>query len=244
MFFCRWKKCRRSLQTPHNGKKFPDRIQFGRRTSLCTSRRGSLTLEAALVLPFFLCAVAALICLFSFSAAYAKEERSLMEKAQTLAAVGQGDRSDPYILLYKSVPVELPFPGLFHNRDRLLCKASVRSWIGYTGETFRACEGEELVYVTPRGTVYHRNRNCTYLRLSVRTLSSGSLDTARNLSGGKYVPCEYCIKGHTVPSSVYITDYGTGYHSSRECQGLKRTIMAVPLSKVEGLRRCYRCGSS
>jgi len=243
MFFCRRKKCRHSLQAPHNGKKFPDRIQFGRRTSLYTSQRGSLTLEAALALPFFLCAVAALICLFSFSSMYAKEERSLMEKAQILAAAGQGARTDPYILLYKSVPVELPFPKLFHNRDRLLCKAFVRSWIGYTGETFTSHAGEELVYVTPQGTVYHRNQDCTYLRLSVRTISSADLDTARNLSGGKYAPCEYCIKSHTVPSSVYITNYGTSYHSSGKCQGLKRTIMAVPLSKAKDLRCCYRCGS-
>lgn len=243
--FCYWKKHRHSLQTPHDGKNYFGQFQFCRRVSLCTFQRGSITLEAALVLPLFLCAAAALICLFSLSPAHAKKERSLMEKAQLLAVTaGQEATEDPYILLYDSVSAQLLFPDIFPGRKRMVCKAEVRAWVGYTGESFSDRETETMVYRTPEGTVYHRRRDCTYLQLTIHTISADCLEEARNLSGGKYASCEYCSRNNTMPASVYITDYGTSYHCSRECQGLKRTVMAVPLSETEGLRGCLRCGSS
>lgn len=243
MPFCCWKKHRHSLQTPHDGKNYFAQFQFCRRASLCISRKGSITLETSMSLPFFLCAIAALICLFSFSSIQAKKERALMEKAELLAVtVGQDAKEDPYILLYDNVPVKLPFSNIFPGRKRMVCRARVRAWVGYTGESFSDKETETMVYITPEGTVYHRSRDCTYLQLTVHTISSGRLEEARNLSGGKYASCEYCLRDHTVPALVYITDYGTSYHRLRECQGLKRTIMAVPLSKTEGLNSCSRCG--
>lgn len=244
MPFCHWKKHRHSLQTPHDGKNHPDCFYLCRRVSLCTFQKGSVTLEAALALPFFLCAVVALLCLFSFSSAQARTERALMERAQTIAVtVGQGSQENPYIVLYDSVSAGLPFPNLFHSRDRIVCKAAVRAWTGYTGESFLESGSGTMVYLTPEGEVYHRSRDCTYLQLTIHRISSGELESARNLSGGKYGPCEYCIKDSTVSASVYITDYGTSYHCIKECQGLKRTIMAVPLSEAGGLRSCSRCGT-
>lgn len=244
MSFCRWKKYRYSLQTPHSRKTCFYRFLFGRRASLCTFRKGSLTLETALALPFFLCAVAALICLFSVSASQAVNERSLMEKAQALAVTaGQSSESDPYIVLYGGASAELPFPELFQSRGRAVCKAAVRSWVGYTGETFTDQKQEEMVYITPEGTVYHRERDCTYLRLTIHTIVPGDLEKVRNLSGGKYMPCEACMQNRPVYGPLYITDYGSSYHSTRECRGLKRTVMAVPLSETGGYRCCFRCGS-
>lgn len=242
--FCLWKKHRNSLQTPHDGKNKFGYFRSHRRASLCTSRKGSITLETSLALPFFLCAVAMLICLFSLSAAQAQKERLLMEKAQMLAAtVGQEAKTDPYILLYDNVSAKIPFSELFQSRQWAVCKAEVRAWVGYTGEKFSGRETETMVYMTPEGSVYHRSRDCTYLRLAVHTISSERLAEARNLSGGRYTSCEYCIKNHSIPASVYITDYGTSYHRSKKCQGLKRTVMAVPLSEVGGLRCCSRCNS-
>lgn len=242
--FCHWKKHRHSLQTPHNEKKQAGYFCLCKRVSLCTFQKGSLTLETALLLPFFLCAVAALICLFSFSSMHARKERTLMEKAQLLAVTaGQEAKEDPYILLYDSTAAKLPFPDVFHAGKRLICKAEVRAWTGYTGERFSGGETERMVYMTPEGSVYHRSRDCTYLQFTIHTIASDRLNDARNLSGGKYAPCEYCIKNHTVPASVYVTDYGTSYHRSGACQGLKRTVMAVPISETGNLRCCSRCGS-
>ena len=42
----------------------------------------------------------------------------------------------------------------------------------------------------------------------------------------------------------FILSEGSSYHNKNTCQGLKRTIMAVPLSQVGGLRSCSRCGGS
>lgn len=167
-----------------------------------------------------------------------------MEKAQLLAVTaGQEAEKDPYILLYDSVAAQLPFPAVFYTRSRMICKAEVRAWVGYTGESFSDKKTEVMVYMTPEGTVYHRNRDCTYLQLTIHAISPERLEESRNLSGGKYASCEFCIKNHAVPDVVYITDYGTSYHRSEECQGLKRTVMAVPLSEVNGLKSCSRCSS-
>ena len=102
---------------------------------------------------------------------------------------------------------------------------------------------EEMVYKTPGGEVYHKSRDCTYLKLSVHMVSAAELPNCRNESGGKYGPCEYCVRKESPGRMVYIADYGISYHNSRNCQGLKRTVMAVPLSHTEGLRCCSRCGA-
>lgn len=244
MPFCQWKIQRQSLQTPHDEKTHSGYLYLCRRAALCASGKGSITLEAALALPLFLCAAAALICLFSIFAAQARKERTLMEQAQLLAVtVGQEKAEDPYLVLCDRMPVQLPFSGVFSGKKHAVCKAEVRVWIGYSGESFTDQNSEIMVYMTPEGTVYHRNRDCTYLALTIRTISCGELDEARNLSGGKYGACEYCVKNQAVSGTVYITDYGTSYHRLRDCQGLKRTVMAVPLSETGGLKSCSRCGS-
>ena len=132
---------------------------------------------------------------------------------------------------------------LFPVRHPVIRKVEIRGWTGYTGETFTGNGQEELVYKTPGGEVYHKSRDCTYLKLSVHMVSAAELPNCRNESGGKYDPCEYCVRKESPGRMVYIADYGVSYHNSRNCQGLKRTVMAVPLSHTEGLRCCSRCGS-
>ena len=71
------------------------------RASLYISRKGSMTLEAAMAVPFFLCAVTALLYLFVFTAQNGQAYRRLMEKAEMLAVTaGQITEDDPYIRLY------------------------------------------------------------------------------------------------------------------------------------------------
>lgn len=233
-----------SLQTPHVRRTNTQHLtKHSGRASLCILKKGSMTLEAAMAVPFFLCAVTALLYLFIFTAKNGQAYRSLTEKAELLAVTaGQITEDDPYIRLYDYDTAELPFTVLFSMRQPVLRKVVVRGWTGYTGETFAENGQEEMVYKTPGGEVYHRSRDCTYLRLSVRIVSAAELPACRNESGGKYGPCEYCVKKGTPGALVYIADYGTSYHNSRACQGLKRTVMAVPLSRVEGLRCCSRCG--
>lgn len=216
-----------------------------RRVFLYAFPKGSLTLEAAFALPFLLCAVTAMLYLFVFTAKQAEDYRTLADRAELLAVTaGQSYTQEPYICLYEPSSPALPFAEMFGKREVMAQKAVVRAWVGYTGERFWMDASEQLVYITPEGSVCHRSRDCTYLRLSVRSMSAGELKTARNNSGGKYTPCEYCVKNAKAAAVVYITDYGNSYHNNRGCQGLKRTVMAVPWPEAKERPLCSRCGGS
>lgn len=142
------------------------------------------------------------------------------------------------ILYYKIQPAVdiLGFSGFtMANRCRM------KAWTGYQAENAAASgkTGEELVYITETGTVYHKSRNCSHLALSVRTVKTGSLNELRNGDGGKYYPCEKC--GKNAGSSVFITEQGNRYHTSLNCSGLKRTVYVVPISEAGGRGPCSRC---
>ena len=129
----------------------------------------------------------------------------------------------------------LSFPMTDHAR--------VRKWTGYdpaegadTGD-----REEEMVYITPTGVAYHRDRGCSYLNPSISGVSYQSLSYRRNTGGGIYYPCATCARNCT-GGTVYITNYGGSYHTDLNCSGLKRTIYCVPLSEVGGRHPCSRCG--
>lgn len=120
----------------------------------------------------------------------------------------------------------------------------VKCWTGYVKEGFTDRLDTVIVYVTETGVVYHRDYHCTYLELSIRSVPSGTVDSLRNNSQGKYHPCERCMKAVQSGGNVFITDYGDRYHSSLSCSGLKRSVYAVPLSEVKGKGVCSKCGKS
>lgn len=127
-----------------------------------------------------------------------------------------------------------------------LLRARVRAWTGRAGSSGKENEDageqqeEKIVYVTTTGRVYHRDVDCTHIRLSVKTVSKSELAKKRNASGGKYHACEKC--GSAAVSSVYITDYGDKYHSSLHCSGLKRNVKEVSESELKGWKPCSKCG--
>lgn len=125
---------------------------------------------------------------------------------------------------------------LMYNRMR------TRAWTGYDNAGKTAKDRlEEIVYMTPEGTVYHCSRGCAYLKLSISAVDKSFLIRQRNKDGEKYYPCEQCAgsSGNT----VYITDYGNRYHASLSCSKLKRTILAVPISQTGGRGACSKCGN-
>lgn len=101
---------------------------------------------------------------------------------------------------------------------------------------------EETVYVTATGEVYHRDRNCTYLRPSVHQVYARDLSDARNSGGGKYYPCEVCHPKRT--GILFVTKTGNRYHCRMDCPSLKRTVHAVKLlwAQENGYRPCSKCG--
>ena len=99
---------------------------------------------------------------------------------------------------------------------------------------------EVFVYVTENGEVYHTNRECTHLTLSVRQVTWQQACAERNAQGGKYVACEKCHPQEGT-GTVYITDEGECYHAVSTCSGLKRTVACISLSEAGELRPCQRC---
>lgn len=131
-------------------------------------------------------------------------------------------------------------PGAFFRQ-----RGSVRAWVGRSGsEGTGKAEGEdsqsEKVYVTEFGSVYHRDLQCSHIKLTIRPVGKSQVDSLRNTFGEKYYACEFC--GAKAGSTVYITSDGNKYHSTLECSGLKRTVREVDLEEVSHMRPCSKCG--
>ncbi len=139
--------------------------------------------------------------------------------------------------------LSLPFDIFGIGSFRFIDRARIHAFTGYEPSGISDPENadEEIVYITASGEVYHKNRNCPHLNIKPSAVSPAEIEKKRNSSGGKYYPCEYCRadKGAGV---YYVTAYGDRYHTSVTCQGLKRDVRAVPLSKVGGRRACRTCG--
>lgn len=115
----------------------------------------------------------------------------------------------------------------------------VKPWKGYLNPHSNPEDGQ-IVYITETGTVYHVDYSCTHLKLSIQFVPHHSLEGLRNDSGGMYHSCNRCVYGD-LKAGVYITDYGTNFHNSLNCSGLKRTIRAVEKASVSWMRGCSRC---
>lgn len=116
------------------------------------------------------------------------------------------------------------------------------AWTGYDIEKgfVTDSQAEEYVYITESGTAFHKDRKCSYLNPSIKTVYGLQIEDSRNLDGEKYEACS-CCKGN-VRETYYITDYGTNYHASLDCHGLKRTIKVIKLTETGGMAACSKCG--
>lgn len=104
---------------------------------------------------------------------------------------------------------------------------------------YDAAGDNSIVYVAENGEVYHKNPSCSHICLKI----TGNAAIQEILHSSKYAACEKCIHKGTSLSALFVTAYGDCYHSTLGCSGLKRTIRAVRLKDVGGLRPCSRCAS-
>ena len=133
--------------------------------------------------------------------------------------------------------------NFFHlNKVRVIQRARIRAWTGYEEDTEGNEPIEEMVYITPYGSVYHKDIFCSYINLTISQVSKSDVDNLRNSSGGKYYECELC-KDEVENAYLFITDTGDRYHKRRDCSGIQRDVLAVPISEVEGRGPCSRCGN-
>lgn len=241
------------------------------------SRRGSLTVEAAFVLPIFLSAMLVFLYFMRMVQGYERIQEGLavtaraasqygilekrrfyqyMEerKGQLIYIVGgkkgislQGSLIVPgteQIVVKAEYKVRFPIPFFAGEGITIHQMAKSRVFCGSKIWKREAAEEEETwVYITKYGTVFHRHKSCSFLNPSVQMAGEEEVLRKRNKKGGKYYPCESCIKTKGDRESVfYITEEGDRFHSSLGCKGIDRTIYKVPLSKTAGLRMCGKCG--
>lgn len=250
------------------------------RTSAFTSK-GSLTLEAALVVPIFFFAMLCMVYLLEAMSIQTMMRNALYSVGKEVAQQAYGmpvllpsdiekwivenigtEKLEESILadgasgldckkthiehrtavMDLSVCYQLEIPVLMFRIPAVSCEETLRvkGWTGYTNGLY-IDTGSEMVYVTDYGIVYHKDKNCTYLELAIQSVSTKDVKDLRNASGAKYYPCEKCGKQATETGQVYITTYGTRYHSSLDCNKIKRTVHEVPLDEVYGLGGCSKC---
>lgn len=248
------------------------------RTSSFTSK-GSMTIEAALAVPFFFFGVICLVCLLEIICIQTTMKSALREVGREMAKeaylnpmifpdkmereiaeiIGE-ERLEHSIVAGGSKGLDCKKSRIFHGTSIMELSVRykmkipvlmfripmiereetirVKGWTGYAEGGF-GNHGEDMVYITDTGIVYHKDKNCTYLDLSVRMVDKDDIAHLRNAGGGKYYPCERC--SWTKQKNVYITNTGTRYHNSVTCSGLKRGVYAVPISEVYGRGGCSRC---
>lgn len=274
-------------------------IRLLKRASFIFSRgRGSMTLEAAFVLPFFLFAVLNILFAVNIIGTQSRINAALHQVGNKMAfsgyaynatignvlpdglagvaltegyargqvtayvgsdylekscvkdgvngisfagssVMGEGDIIDLRVSYRVKPFVQLMGFDGFLMSQRYYAKA----WTGYdaSGSVSDFSAEDPMVYVTETGTVYHIDRNCTYLNPKVESVAAEEASGRRNASGAKYAPCGFCGTG-AGGNEVYITNFGNSYHNKHNCPGLKRTIYTVPLSEVGARGRCSKCG--
>jgi len=147
--------------------------------------------------------------------------------------------------IHLAVTYRIAFPASILGVDSVaVCQRCCRyGWVGdrlSTGEG-EAGPGDEVVYVTETGEVFHRSLSCTYLRPSLRSVPAAAVPGLRNQSGGKYYPCERCRPSGS-EEIVYITDTGNRFHGKADCSAVSRNVRSIPVSRTNGMRPCSRCG--
>ena len=98
-----------------------------------------------------------------------------------------------------------------------------------------------IVLITETGRVYHYTYGCPSLKVKPEKISFADVSLRRNEGGGKYYPCEHCIKKKSELTDCFITSDGDRYHSRSNCPGLKRTILEVEIENVGKRHECKRC---
>lgn len=242
--------------------------------------KGSLTVEAAFIVPIFLVGMVTILSLGQMMIFYMKMQQALYKSARQFSLECYDGRNiaqstirdgivealtdsnvavsiidnglegldfsesiltnEEYLLInvsYKMVPIYSDMFGLLALPVNQKCVVHI--WCGYEGDFYE--DDNEYVYITKDSAVYHRDRECTHIKLSIRKVSGSEVEALRNSSGAKYHSCDVC-KSSINDANIYITSDGNKYHNSVTCSGLKRTVRTIKITDVEGRRPCQRCG--
>jgi hypothetical protein len=181
-----------------------------------------------------------------------EDEEKGLDCSQSTVYEGNGDI---YIVVKYTFKFPVPF---FEVGNKEICQQlHIKGFYGedwsstneFDGEINKSSDDEtetdkEYVYVAKNGTVYHVSANCTYLSRNITKTNIDKVVDLRNSSGGRYYACEYCCKKDDI-TTVYITEYGDRYHSSKSCSRLERDVSKITKDAAiqRGLRACSKCGN-
>lgn len=198
--------------------------------------KGSITVEAALVFPFFLFAIAEVIQWTNFLNVEMDILREVSNKARRIAEERSIEEpsEDNLIAVTKGEFLR----GVFFTRT-----AKARIFTGRYYNPEEDYEENRLVFVTKHGRVYHRNLICPHINLKIKAVDGREIGKLRSSDGSKYYPCKYCMN-KKVRNRVYVTEDGNRVHSEKNCKAIKREIKFITLKKarMEGYGCCKTCG--
>ena len=214
------------------------------RVSLLTSNVGSVVIETALIIPFF---IGIFVMLFHFILLVNKQNNVsniLYDNAQKISKsigiydipqgvdIGYKSISDGYIELKSKYKFDIPL--LMWSGHKLNVKQVIifRKW---SGESIVKNENIKWVYITENGKVYHTNIDCTYIKLIVNEVVYKELK-------GKYDSCKICVHSQVDnENKVYITQNGKKYHIKRECSAITRVVKKININDIGERNLCSRC---
>ena len=132
-----------------------------------------MAVEAALAIPIFIFAILTVYVYFTALSTHTKLVMEQREKGKKICIyanlyesfLGVGDT----VSLTESRQVSPISPTLLISEYRVWATFYAHAWTGYdiSGNS-GAAEEEEYVYITPEGSVYHKDINCYHLRLSIK----------------------------------------------------------------------------
>ncbi len=221
----------------------------------------SITVEAALVTPFFFLALLSFSWVFQILSTQLQVQSCLVQASHEYACYGthlstvssltktgtwiRWKETDGVPVCYVDYREHLPF--LQRNWTGISLYQQLIS-SEYAGESMKSEEEnnqDETVYIAENATVYHKSPDCTYLHMRISSYTRAQVRMKRNTSGEIYYPCEDCCRKQEVGDGevVYIGNYGNRFHLHRDCSKLKRTVREVKRSEVGDLPACSKCGT-
>lgn len=143
--------------------------------------------------------------------------------------------------------IKIPVPFFQTGSFGMIQKIKTRGFVGEkimsqeSADNQNNADVKDKAYITISGTVYHKDRNCSHIDLTVKEINIINIESYRNSSGGKYKKCHICSSDNSGNSYVYIARSGDRFHFSLGCSGLKRTVLCVEMAEVINRRPCSRC---
>ena len=147
---------------------------------------------------------------------------------------------DGYVDLVVFYRVSLPYSMGINSSFPVVQRCRMKAW---TGSQIHGAVSDNMVYITSNGTVYHKTKECSHIKLQIRSVGQNQLSQLRNNYGAKYKACDKCALDGSNKSYAYITGEGDRYHNTLSCSGLKRSVHAITKEAAEkdGKSACKRC---